>query len=819
MPCPLLTGWPAAARAATALARTGRAPAGLALAGLALASLALAGLAAAGGPASAATAQPGGAPPVSVAITSVNPAWARPGKPVTVSGTLTNTSGRPMPGLSVQILSSSSRFSSRALMQEYLDGSYLADSAVPGAVINFTRPVAARATVNWSIVLPPSQLGMTEFGVYPLAAQADNSSQSPLTVNETFLPFWPGNKDLDPEQQQIAWIWPLIDQPRQALCAGGLADNGLAASLAQGGRLSGLLEAGSQYADGAHLTWAVDPALLANARTMTKPYWVGSIGCTGKQQPASHAAAAWLAQLETATAGQPVFVTPYSDVDIAALTKYDLNSDLSRAFSVGRSVAGTILGRDFNPAATTAASTSLGGMAWPADGIANYSVLENLAASDGINTVVLDSSTMPPSPQQDFTPTAQTTTPDGEGPDLKVLLSDDTITQILGSANSPADSKATAFAVAQRYLAETAMIAAEQPNLARSIVVAPPRSWDPPAGLASDLLSETVSAPWLQPVSLGDLAAVKHPAGQVTRQAPATVSQAELGRTMLTQVHELDEQVKVMQGIQLGPDPALADGVAAVESAAWRGGGAAGGRGAALLQQFSRYLSGQERLLTVIGPRRVTLAGLKGPVPISISNRLSYPVRVRLQVGPSNGITVRNQPPPMVVPAGQQQIKKVEIAVSNVGSTTLRFSLLTPQGAPFPAQATVIVQATHYGTLALVIIGSALAVFVLTSATRAFRRGRRARRGQPDDPGAGAAPGTPDEVAAAPNARSGAPDPVRGPRDATAGERGWHDDQREADNVGAEGPSTGHATTPASDQQAAEEADDFAWAPGWADPR
>ena len=96
--------------------------------------------------------------------------------------------------------------------------------------------------------------------------------------------------------------------------------------------------------------------------------------------------------------------------------------------------------------------------------------------------MVLDSSTMPPSPQQTYTPSAQTSTPDGEGPKLNVLLSDDTITQVLGTANTAADSKAAAFSVAQRYLAETAMIAAERPELPRSIVVAPPRHWDPPGG-------------------------------------------------------------------------------------------------------------------------------------------------------------------------------------------------------------------------------------------------------------------------------------------------------------------------------------------------
>jgi Family of unknown function (DUF6049) len=772
MPRPLLTG-----RAARVIATS---------------VLALAGVAASAG---AAGAQQAGGSPVSLAITSVSPAYAEPGKTVTVSGTVTNTSRAPMSGLSVQILSSGTWFTSRNQMQEYAAGSdVVSDSPIAGAVANLTGTLPAGATMPWSVTVQPGQLPMTQFGVYPLAAQAQDSSQSWQTVNETFLPYWPGVRGQDPQKQQIAWVWPLIDQPRQGLCAGELLNNGLAASFASGGRLNGLLSAGSAYAGSARLTWAVDPALLANAATMSKPYRAGGLaGCStppdpARSEPASPAAAAWLTTLESATAGQPMFVTPYDDADIAALTRNGLSGDLNRAFQVGRSVAGKALGRNFTPAAG-GSGDSLGGMAWPADGIANYGVLENLAASDQINTVVLDSSTMPPSPQTNFTPTAQTTTPDGEGPELKVLLSDDTITQILGSANSPSDSKATAFAASQRYLAETAMIAAERPNLARSIVVAPPRYWDPPAGLASELLSETVSAPWLKPVSLGQMAAVKHPAGQVSRQAPAAVSKAELSRPQLDQARQLDQQVKLLQSIQGTSNSALGTGVAAAESAAWRGHGSASQQGAALVQQLSRYVTGQESAVKIITPPRLTLAGLKGPVPVSISNGLSYPVKVRLQVGPSRGISVKSQPPATVIPPGQQQSKKVEITAANVGSTTLTLRLLAPDGAPLPAQTTVIVQATHYGTLALVIIGAALGVFVLTSVTRGFRRGRRARKGKPSgsDEGGGG---------------------EQRPREAG-----------EADTVGAEAPATGRTTAPASDHDAAEETDDYAWAPGRADPR
>ena len=798
---------------------------------IAVSALTLAGLAVPVSAATEAAAQPAGAPPVSVAITSVSPTYATPGGTVTVSGTLTNSSDRTMSGLSIQLRSSGTPFDSRSELQEYADGTFLADEPVAGAVTTL-KPLARRATVPWTISLPVNELSMSTFGVYPLAAQAENSSLTALTVSRTFLPFWPKNRSLQPDKEAIAWIWPLIDQPRQGVCPG-LLNDGLASSLASGGRLHDLLQVGSEYSGMAHLTWAIDPALLANVNTMTKPYATGNGGCGSATKPASQNAGSWLAQVKSATAGQPVFLTPYADADVAALTRSHMTTDLAQAFTQGRAVATSLLSRNFTGSGATG-STNLTGLAWPADGIANRAVLKNLAAN-GISTVVLGSSTMPPSPQQDYTPSAQTTASDGTGTPMTVLLSDDTITQIIGTANAPSDSKATAFAVEQRYLAETAMIAAEQPSIGRSVVVAPPRRWDPPAGLANELLSETVTAPWLHSVSLGDLASVKDASGKVTRQPPRAHSKSQLSRGLLGEARHVEQQAGLLTSVEQNPSPLLKNPAAAIESSAWRGGGSAAKQGATLARQISAYLTRQSGKLTVFVVPRVTLGGLKGTVPVSISNGLNYAVNVKLQADPSGGITVRGPPHVVTVPPGQQDIVKISVAATTVGSTALRLRLLTPQGAPFSAAATVTIQATHYGTLALVIMAAALGVLVLTAVARGLRRrgsgrgGRGARRqdGGEDDPGGGA--GRPRDAGPEPQRRGG-PEP----QDA-AGRPDWPNEPEEADNVVADGFTAEHAgdgagrqaSGRASDQagsqatghNAAEGTDDYAWAPGRADRR
>jgi Family of unknown function (DUF6049) len=782
MPRPLLTGCAAMAIAVLAVA----------LAGLAV-------------PVSAATtagAQSAGAPPVSLAITSVTPTYATPGGTVTVTGTLTNSSSRAMSGLSIQLRSSGTPFDNRSELQEYADGTFLADEPVAGAVTKLKTSLAARATVPWSVSLPVNDVSMSSFGVYPLAAQAENSSLTPLTVSRTFLPFWPKNKSLQPDTEAIAWIWPLIDQPRQGVCSG-LLTNSLDSSLASG-RLHSLLQVGSQFSGIAHLTWAIDPALLANVSTMTKPYATGDGGCGSTTKPASQAAQSWLTQVKAATAGQPVFVTPYADADVAALTRSHMTADLARAYTQGRDVASSLLNRNFTGSGATG-STNLTGLAWPADGIANRAVLKNLAAN-GIGTVVLDSSTMPPSPQQDYTPSAQATASDGTGTPMTVLLSDDTITQIIGTANAPSDSKATAFSVEQRYLAETAMIAAEQPSIGRSVVVAPPRRWNPPAGLANELLSETVTAPWLRSVSVSDLASVKDPSGKVNRQPPRAHSKSQLSRGLLGEARHVEQQADLLTSVEQNPSPLLKNPAAAIESSAWRGGGSAAQQGAALARRISAYLTGQSGKLTVFVVPRVTLGGLKGTVPVSISNGLNYAVNVKLQADPSGGVTVRGPPHVVTVPPGQQDIVKISVAATTVGSTVLRIRLLTPQGTPFSAAATVTIQATHYGTLALVIMAAALGVLVLTAITRGFRRRGRGR-GARDQDGDGDGPGggEPREAEHEPH-DSGEP----GQWEAT-GRPDWPNEPEEADNVVADSFTAGH--------DAAEGTDDYAWAPGRADRR
>ena len=260
---------------------------------------------------------------VTVGITSVNPRIARPGRAVTIQGTVSNTTRRTVSGLTVQIWSSSFRLTSRTGLSEYAAG-HLPNVDVPvaNALAPLPGTLAPGAVRDWSVRIPARSLAMTTFGVYPLAAQL-GSGDAVLSTDHTFLPYWPGSAAAAglARRMKIAWVWPVFSAPEQSACPALLNDD-LARSLA-GGRLSRLLTAGSTpEAVRADLTWAIDPSVLASAGVTRRSYQVGGTStCSGAvTRPASAAARTWLTRLRSVTAQHDYFVTPYADVDVSALT-------------------------------------------------------------------------------------------------------------------------------------------------------------------------------------------------------------------------------------------------------------------------------------------------------------------------------------------------------------------------------------------------------------------------------------------------------------------------------------------------------------------
>jgi Family of unknown function (DUF6049) len=681
-------------------------------------------------------------PPLAVTVTSVSPAYATEGQTITIRGRVWNGTRATMRDLSVSVLSSTVRFTSNIDLEAFAGGATGQVAQNPVGIAPYSiGHVRSRHSVAWIIRLPAGDLHLSCFGVYPLTVTATNASQSVTASQPVPLPFWPSKADLCPSSLRpapfpISWIWPLIDSPHAGPCPG-LLDNSLTASVAPGGRLANLLAVGRDYTTKARLTWAIDPALLDNVRTMTGPYQVGSSpACAGATaHPGDRAARNWLAEVAKATAGQPVFVTPYADVDMAALARYGNDTDLRKAFADGQRLAGPILRRSPAPAPIPASSKKLSAIAWPADGRANPEVLEDIGAMH-IGTVIL---AMPPT-SLNFTPGAVTSVVDGVGNQLKVLLADGALSGLLASRSASSTSVGTIFDVSQLYLAETAMIVAEAPAMVSPILVTPPRRWDPTATLAAALLSDTTSAPWLRPSTIGELASQPEEHYFHSLLLPPHPT-GELSRGLLHKVMALDSKVSLLQSIMQPKDPQLSRAVFGIESSSWVGRDSAQAR--TMLNRTSRFVTGQFAGLSVGGPQtiHVTLGGRAGSVTVSIHNGLGYAVRVGLRVSSSNDTVMAKQKHPnevYVVPAHSSSELKLNVNATQTGKATLKLSLKAPNGRllPDPPDNPLLLEisATNLGTVALVICAAALAIFVIASAAQAIRRGRRDRQTQPDQP-------------------------------------------------------------------------------------
>jgi Family of unknown function (DUF6049) len=662
---------------------------------------------------------------VSVVIDSMSPQTARPGTTVTVAGTASNGTGQPQAGLDVQLLTSPARFQTRDAMDGYVTqgtGASLEQAGDPSVLPATLRP---GETVKWRASFQVNTVGMTQFGVYPVTAQLTDTAGDVLGADQTLLPFWPGQQAAGLARPlDIAWTWPLIDQPHHQVCSA-LTNNDLAASLAPGGRLSALLAAG-QANPGAHLTWVVDPALLSDLSTMTKSYQVDSgPGCSSPvPEPASKAAKTWLSALRSITAAQPTVITPYANVDVSALVHSGLTADITSAYTMGYAVADSVLHGSFGPS-----------IAVPAGGTADLSVLTNLATAQHIGAVVLDSNEMPPTDPAVFEDDAVTSVQTADGLTMTVLLADHGLTGVLaaGDTSSGVLPPSTQFAVSQRFLAETAMIAAEAPDSERSIVVAPPENWSPSAGLAGELLSETASTPWLASTALGSLAGAPDSERAIKRQNPpdSRDSPGELSSSYLTTVGGVGTALGVYTDLLYQASTPYVQGLQqaliATESSAWRGDGAA--QGLALAGKLSAFMSGEESRITIIAAQQVPMGGSSGPVPVSIENGSHHAIEVRLIAsvvdvpGRTSQLSVGRFHD--LIPVQPQQAVTLRLPVTSapIGPTAIRLSLTTANGKllPLPA-ASLTVESTRYGRAILFLIGAAIGVLVLTSGFRGVRR-------------------------------------------------------------------------------------------------
>jgi hypothetical protein len=596
-------------------------------------------------------------------------------------------------------------------------------------------------------------LGISRIGDYPVDIEArgdtgDGSVES-LGLAPTWIPFFVDT----PNPVRVAVVWPLVDRPRQGTDST-LLDDGLAASLAPSGRLGQLLAAargaetrdcGSAArgpdgkaaptpvrCDPVPITYAVDPDLLVAAHTMASRYQVQQGTQTGKtvDGTGTAAATAWLSSLKEGVTAGSLLALPFADPDVTPLSRTaGGREDLARATLLGRSTVADVLGTE-----------PLDGIAYPPPGTVSKSALDTFAHA-GTQTFVLDASAFGQPDSDPFpTPSARTVLATSDtAATLDGLVPDEVLSDLVNGASSSAYGARLAE---QRFLAETAIIAAEAPGrTSRTLLIAPERRGSASVVAATEALRDLGRVPWLCPVSLAAVAGQVEqcpgstdPSAAETREALRTDPAGQLSQAYLAGVAADRDVVGQLTDAVLSDkqDPAVRTAVAATkerlrravaraESSAWRGDPAAAQASAGLLHTEVTRLTDK----LVVRGGRALLTSDKGTLQVSIENTLDVPVDVRVRFS-SNTATLPAAVTGLVeVTPGHAVQAGVKAEAQRSGQFVVFAQIVDRNGKPFGPKAEVIVRSTRFGRLALAVTAGGFGVLLVAAGVRIVRRAVR----------------------------------------------------------------------------------------------
>ncbi|WP_113701898.1 DUF6049 family protein [Nonomuraea lactucae] len=653
---------------------------------------------------------------LSLTVSQITPEWAKgQADEIKISGTIRNDTGAALANLRVRLRYSAQRFTGRAAMEAYQADPNV--GTLPPSVSSqssaYIPSLAAGASAPWEFTLTAAQLthpAVPSFGVYPIAVEVQQDWRS-LAAERTFLTYVPPAQPKLP-RNRIAVALPVIDQPHRADDTK-FADDELSAALTGKGRLADLARIAKTAPKS--VTWFVDPALLDDVNAMVKGYTVATKDGPEKK-PADSGAARWLAEMRSALAASPVVATPYADPDVAALAHQGLDPQTGRALELGAQKARLLLKPDVQTDVN-----------WPAAGLIDADALDLLSVGKGdikVRKVLLNSTNLPPQPPVAVTPDAAATLDSVNGP-VTALVADAGLSRMFEP-----DASRSVLLSRQRFVAETAMIAAEPGQTApRSLVVAPSRRWDPSPTLVSTLLKTADRLPWLTLTPLGSIKPAKV---QVPRAGLTYTEQdlkEELSAKYLGPVENVWEKAQLTSLITSDRPPSAFDSaVLRLASSAWRNQTRAG---RAVTKLVDAEVQGTMNQISITGAdpdRPRTLAGSNGVVPISVKNTMDAEVTVDVEVTSNNPRLLRVEPQPStrLVIGGNGQSGTLQVPLtattSGSGDSTVTVQLKTSDGRPYGKPVELTIRTTGYTGIALVIVGAALTVMLAAVVTRVLRR-------------------------------------------------------------------------------------------------
>ena len=671
---------------------------------------------------------------VTVSLSTMTPTVATASTPeLTLAGKLTIPSGTSHDDVIVQLAYAQVGFRS-----EMADGPDSGDDEELNTVQDTLGSLSA-GSYGWSLHTSIASMNLTPGYVYAVDVQAWSDGGF-LGALRTYLPY----EISAVGTTQLTVLAPVtapspIDGYQESISSQAsyseLTENTLAESMGTTGSLYQLLAAGAQLPKGT-ISWAVDPDLLDSAMQIDQGYILAGDGTASDTiGPDAGNASDWLKEAKTVLgdSGSELWQLPATDPDLGSLSQ----ASTAQAEQLLSDAARQSTSADTISMVKSATGRSPEGLlAWPADGQVSAATL-TLADSFDPTAVVADSNSIGLSvANEQYTPTGRAS---ANGKD-NVVVADDALDAIMSgdSADSGYDSAGSnsSLLAGQRLLAQTALIAMEKPNLARTVMLTLPRASGTEA-TDMGVLKQLQGATWLKSASLSTLLAQSPDpnasTGTPTRSSATTAT--DLSTTQLDTALSLESRLQLYQSILTKSDPTttgFAEAVLRTLSTGWRGSGSAW---TTFESAVSSRLKSRTSEVYLIPKSDLTLSGTSGSIPFTVVNNLPQSVKLGLAVQTDPGGLNVTQVPVREFSTGSSTVE-VKVTTKVAANTyTVTAYLVNASGAHYGTAASggarsLHVTVTSIGFVALLLFAGSMALLIFAVGLRIYR-GRKGSRNEP----------------------------------------------------------------------------------------
>lgn len=733
--------------------------------------------------------------PLALTLRSVSPRTPAPGGVLELALTLTNRSDRPLTGVQLRVQRDEALASAEDAPAALADPETTYTTVTSfGEQLDLDPGESLDTTLRANLAAPsPEGLGITGPGVYPVLVNAngrvDDGIVTQLAETRTLVPVRPGG-DLADEANSTAGdrarmprmtlLWPIAQ--RVPLVPGEtgeapedpdlvLSDESLAQSMADGGRLDGLLGVleGAVGAEGPaaealrrSTCVAVEPELLVVADRMTHGYvvsagrpspvaettrlrdsWGADDAPEGREGEGADEAAAWLGRLRELTRGMCVVAMPWGAADAGAVTATGSGQLTGMWLDDGQGAVDAILGHPGLPQ-----------LLLPPEGYLTANAVTAISAAtdpDAPRTAVVAANTvggigagiigeLAPGVRAIAAPTVLTTALAATGGHPETPGFAPLVGRHLLDTDSASARMQTAVGILHQELSDRGGDGEAGP-----IIAVPPAGWDPAPEEAAEWLAATgelYAAGEVTPLAPADIVgAPPSTAGTVIEPAsdPGAVTATEVRRSsqQAAYITDLTEMMATDPAIALTPyrftAPLMRDELRSMSSIGRRSrrlydGAVVAARGihdatGTMIQE----LRGSVRLLSPAGVYTRTTGA--SPIAVVGQNGLPLPVPARVIIdGRALAAPVVESvtlPAKGTVPLQLQP----DIDTGEERRTTLTLALRAPAGEVISDPVEVVVRSgPSTGVLATVTIVALMAIAAIAVGVRRSRGPRRTGR-------------------------------------------------------------------------------------------